>query len=180
VLTPPERLDLAGLVLRRERCGDAELVAATVEANLERLRPWMPWASPEAATVQTQRERLVRLERSWDDGTDFTCLLFDDIELSLLGVFGLHGRVEPGGIELGYWLASAAVGKGHATAAARALTHAALERDNIERVEIHCDEANLRSRRVPERLGYRLDRVKDDGIQAPAETGWGMVWVYPS
>ena len=175
----PERLELPGLVLRRQRLGEEEQIAKAVEANLAHLRPWMPWAVPEAATVQAQRERLVTVERGWDNDTDYAFTLLDAAEASLLGVFGLHRRIGPDGIELGYWLDHLSTGRGFATAAARALTQAALELDDVSRVEIHCDEANERSRLVPQRLGYRLDRVEADEIEAPGEIGHSMIWVYP-
>jgi RimJ/RimL family protein N-acetyltransferase len=57
------------------------------------------------------------------------------------------------------------------------LTRILLELDGIDRVEIHCDEANTRSAAVPQRLGYRLDRIQDVGVQAPFEIGRGMVWI---
>jgi RimJ/RimL family protein N-acetyltransferase len=44
-------------------------------------------------------------------------------------------------------------------------------------VEIHCDEANVASRAVPARLGYRLDRIDDVGVTAPGETGRSMIWI---
>jgi RimJ/RimL family protein N-acetyltransferase len=179
VVTPPSRIELDNSVLRRERIGDERLVSAAVKRNLGHLRPWMPWAVPDAATVQAQRERLVKVEQGWDDGSLYNFLLLDESEQSLLGVFGLHRRIAPGGLELGYWLDRQATGRGHATAAARALTDAALELPDIMRVEIHCDEANERSRRIPERLGYRLDRIESDEIEAPGEVGRSMIWIYP-
>jgi RimJ/RimL family protein N-acetyltransferase len=92
---------------------------------------------------------------------------------------GLHRLVDPGGIELGYWLTEVAVGHGHITAAAQALTIAALALPGVDRVEIHCDEANIRSQAVPWRLGYRLDRIETDDITAPAEIGRSMIWIFP-
>jgi RimJ/RimL family protein N-acetyltransferase len=55
------------------------------------------------------------------------------------------------------------------------LTRILLSLPRINRVEIHCDD--LRSAAVAERLGYRLDRIEDDGVNAPAESGRGMVWI---
>ncbi len=68
-------------------------------------------------------------------------------------------------------------GQGLATEAVALLTDAALAIDDVDRVEIHCDQANVRSATVPERLGYRLDRIDDDEIAAPGETGRSMIWV---
>jgi RimJ/RimL family protein N-acetyltransferase len=176
---PVDRVELAGPVLRRERIGDEELVAATVMENLDHLRPWMPWAVPESGTLDAQRERLIEVEKRWGDGTDYSFLLLDSSETELLGVFGLHRRIGPGGIELGYWLSRHATGRGFATMGARELTAAALRMPDVSQVEIHCDEANQRSRRIPERLGYRLDRIEPDEVKAPAEVGRSMIWVFP-
>ncbi|WP_282204335.1 GNAT family protein [Kitasatospora fiedleri] len=67
-------------------------------------------------------------------------------------------------------------GRGHP--AARALTTLPAGLPTVDRVEIHCDEANLRSAAVARRLGYRLDRVEAAGVRAPAESGRGMVWAW--
>lgn len=174
---PPEQVNLDVLVLRRSSPDDAELVAAAVASNLQHLEPWLPWASPAAGITENQRQRLVEASAAWDDGREFEYLLLEGKQLA--GVFGLHRRVGPHALELGYWLCENASGRGRATAAAKALTAAALDVDDVERVEIRCDKANLRSQLVPERLGYRLDRIEADDIEAPAELGQSMVWVFP-
>lgn len=72
---------------------------------------------------------------------------------------------------------AAHIGRGHATAGARALTAASFALPGIDRVEIRCDEANRASAAVPRKLGYRLTRVIDRPASAPGETGRGMIWV---
>jgi RimJ/RimL family protein N-acetyltransferase len=75
------------------------------------------------------------------------------------------------GLEIGYWIHQDHVGRGLATRLSRCLTTGAFSLDQITHVEIHCDQANAASRRVPERLGF--DYVGDvvRPIEAPAETG---------
>jgi RimJ/RimL family protein N-acetyltransferase len=131
----------------------------------------MPWASPAAGTPEAQRVRLQDLSTAWDAGREYAFLALSVPDDELLGVFGLHRRVGPGGIELGYGLAEVASGRGHATTGAKALTDVALALPDIERVEVRCDFANVRSQRIPERLGYRLDRIEVDEVEAPAELG---------
>lgn len=177
-LLPAERIELRGLILQRETVADAERVATAVADNLSHLTPWMAWAVPEASAVSFQRERLTSAMKRWQDGTDYGYLLWARDSDELLGMCGLHRRIGPGGIELGYWLTVAAVGHGHITSAAQALTIAGLALPGVDRVEIHCDEANVRSQAVPRRLGYRLDRIEADDIAAPAETGWSMIWIF--
>ena len=86
-------------------------------------------------------------------------------------------RIGPDGLEIGYWLDGAHTGRGLVTEAADLLTAAGLGLDGIERVEIHCDQANVRSAAVPARLGYRLDRIEPDEVRTPAESGHSMIWV---
>ena len=178
---PPEFIDVAAdLILRRPTPDDAEDMAAAIAASLEHLQPWMPWAAaPDAGAVTAQHERLADAARAWNSGEEFHFIAAGRDDGAILGRFGLHRRIGPGALELGYWLRPNAVGKGYASACARALTTVALSLPDVERVEIHCDEANVRSQRVPRVAGYRLDRIEPDGLQAPAEVGRSMVWVFP-
>ena len=84
----------------------------------------------------------------------------------------------PNGLEIGYWVRSDRTGRGLATSAASALTASALALDGVSRVEIHCDAANRRSAAIPEKLGYRLDRVETRPPTAPGETERHMIWVF--
>jgi RimJ/RimL family protein N-acetyltransferase len=177
---PPERIDGGDFVLRRTRLADAQLIANTVAANLGRLSAWMVWAVPAAGTVQEQRRRIPQTMARWDAGTSFQYLALHADTGTHLGNFGLERRVGPRAVELGYWLAEDATGYGYATAAARALTDVALNLSDVDRVEIHCDAANFRSLLVPRRLGYRLDRIEEDDVRAPAESGRSMIWTYPA
>ncbi|WP_063750134.1 GNAT family N-acetyltransferase [Kitasatospora cheerisanensis] len=175
---PPELLPLGGGAhLRRRRVADAAGLNAAVLANLDHLRPWMPWAA-NAPTLPESEELSVRGEQVWDEGTDFMYLLGLDAEPALvIGGFGLHGRLGPGALEIGYWVHREHTGRGLATAAARALTGAALALPGITRAEIHCDESNGASAAVPRKLGYTLDRIDAATPTAPAETGRKMIWV---
>ena len=174
--SPPDVLEVADLVLRRQRADDAEGIAAAVGASLPQLTCWMPWATDEAADPGFQRRRLEALS-GWEDGSEFAYVIVEDQDV--IGCMGLHVRMGPGALEIGYWLRSDRTGRGIATGCAGALTGAALGLVGVERVEIHCDEANVRSAAVPRRLGYRLDRIDDDEIAAPCEIGRNMIWVYP-
>ena len=58
-------------------------------------------------------------------------------------------------IEIGYWLRSEYQGRGLMTAAAEALCRMAFGQMGMENVEIKCAAGNLRSNRIPLRLGFR-------------------------
>jgi RimJ/RimL family protein N-acetyltransferase len=192
--TPPERLVAGPLVLRRVEADDAPIVAAAVGGSLAHLRPWMAWATPEAADVRTQLLRVAEADELWETGAGFIYVMIarhsapdgppgpdgsgGDPDGEFVGTIGMHRRAADDAVEIGYWIASAKTRRGYATAAARALTPVALELSRTRRVEIHCDEANTASAAVPRKLGYRLDRVEAHEREAPGERGRRMIWVW--
>ena len=93
----PERVDAGMLVLRRLRATDAGEIAAAVSASMEHLRPWMPWATAEAADPRTQRVRVAEADEMWAAGTDYIYSVFAAEESVLVGAIGLHRRGGDGG-----------------------------------------------------------------------------------
>lgn len=174
----PERIELVGhgAVLRRYELDDVDSLYTAVEESRDHLRPFMPWADESRAELAAFVAEAVA---QWTSGSDRNYVITDAETGEQLGGCGLHARLGPGAMEIGYWLRAGATGRGLITAAAGALTDAALAADGITRVEIHCDEANVRSAAVPRRLGYRLDRIERDEITAPAEVGRSMIWIWP-
>jgi ribosomal-protein-serine acetyltransferase len=100
-------------------------------------------------------------------------VLIDD---RVAGSCGLHRRLGPGALEIGYWVHPAFVRQGVATRVGAALTNAAFALREINHVEIHHDQANVASAGVPRRLGYRLIGEQPDEAPAPADTGIECVW----
>ncbi|RFA11891.1 hypothetical protein B7R21_11120 [Subtercola boreus] len=132
-----------------------EMLALT-SANLVRLREWEPWAQGE----QT-REGLVRYtEALMADAVAGrhipTVLRFDGMPIgSVTCRIDRQQRVA----ELGYWIDAAFEGRGIVTRACRAILEE-LEAQDITRAEVHAATGNDRSRRVAERLGFTLERVR--------------------
>lgn len=133
-------------------------------------------ATPAAAPLSpaTREEILEQFSRDWDAGGDgvYGVLVGDTVA----GGCGLHRRRGPTVLEIGYWLHVDHTGRGYATELAAALTDIGLAQPGIERVEIHHDQANVASRRVPERLGFQLVDEQPDGVRAPAEVGIDCTW----
>ncbi|CCQ14225.1 GCN5-related N-acetyltransferase [Rhodococcus sp. AW25M09] len=175
---PPDRIVTERLVIRRESVHDADVIADAIDRNRTRLLPWMGWVTDAAAEASTQVARIADAGEQWEAGEVFDYGIFELADGSFLGKIGMHRRIGPSGIELGYWLDVRAEGRGVITEATTALVREALELEDIERVEIHCDAANSRSQAVPRRLGFALDRIENRPIAAASETGRHMVWVY--
>jgi RimJ/RimL family protein N-acetyltransferase len=171
----PERLTLDdGVVIRRYVEDDIPEQVEVINANLDHLAPWMPWAQ-ERVTVESQLAWFRESDKLWDEGTNFVYGVYDPAG-HLVGGTGYHVRNGPGALEIGYWLVRVAVGKGLMTRVADALTRSAATVEGVTRVEIHCDADNVRSAAIPGRLGYSLVRVEEREIAAPGECGRHLIY----
>jgi RimJ/RimL family protein N-acetyltransferase len=142
------------MLLRRYEPDDAPLVKEAVDSSLDHLRTFMDWAWLAPEPVGVVRKRLRTFRDAFRHGDDWIYGLFTPDGSEVLGGAGLHRRVGPEALEIGYWIRASRVRQGLATEAAAALTRLAFERCGAIRVEIHVDPANTASVAVAERLGY--------------------------
>ena len=166
------------LVLRCWTPGDAPLLKEAIDASLPELKRWMPWAAAEPLPVAAKVERIGKMQRAFAAGEDWTYGIFDRNESRVVGGSGLHPRVAPDRLEIGYWIRSSEVGQGLATEVAAALADVAFRLHGASAVEIHCDPGNARSAGVPRRLGFEHVETRVADRPAPVGgTGDRMVWV---
>ena len=173
---PPERIDLGhGRALVRGSADRASAAAVSINESLEHLRPWMAWAA-EPATEAGLAVVFATGEELWERRRDFGYSIVEGPEERVVGGCGLHGRQDEHGLDIGYWVHVERAGQGLATEVSRALTDAAFEIPGIERVRIQCDERNVRSARVPEKLGYRFQGLSGACDRHPGREST-MEWV---
>jgi ribosomal-protein-serine acetyltransferase len=102
-LVLPERLEgRDGLLLRRWQLADAEILSVAVAQSADHLQPWMGWVSQEPMSLAQRRLWLAAREREWATGGDVLLGVFLSGEVA--GGCGLHRRVAPDGLEIGYWI----------------------------------------------------------------------------
>jgi RimJ/RimL family protein N-acetyltransferase len=179
VAGPVYRLHTRRLVARCWQPVDAPLLKAAVDASLEHLRPWMPWAAQEPQELQQKIDLLRAFRGKFDLGQDFVFGIFDRAETQVLGGCGLHPRLGEGALEIGYWIHQGHINQGLATEVAAALTKVAFEIEQVNRVEIHCAPDNLRSAAVPKKLGF----VHEATLRQRIAVGDGqrrdmMIWAF--
>ncbi|WP_061964453.1 GNAT family N-acetyltransferase [Demequina aurantiaca] len=172
----PHRVVTERVVIRAYEVTDAEEMDAVMVANHVRLREWMAWAWDEPQILETRRNLLRYFRERFDAGEDWTMGMFDRSSGALLGGTGLHPRGEPGLLEIGYWLAADAEGRGLMREVAAALTQVALEVAHANRVQVCCDPANVRSRGVPQSLGYTRVGVRTEPEGAEVGRELTEVW----
>jgi len=163
---------------------DAEALFILLEQNRDRLRPWIdPSALPE--TLQATRnytieclsnsleDPLVALEEYGDlfaELDDYISPLSPLMEMGIWMKESLVGELMIGRqedsfttAEFGYWISREMEGFGIITRSVSALMDYAIENMGIEQFEIGCAVTNVRSRAIPERLGYRLQATIPGG-----------------
>ena len=173
----PDTVVAGYLELHRWRPDHLDRLQDAVKASFTELHRWMPWAETMPTPVE-QLEVLRAGEAAFDDGREWSYMLIEPESDQLVGAAGLHPRSGPGSIEIGYWVRTDRTGRGHATAAAKALAESAFTcLADVHRVEIRMDRANGASAAIPRKLGYRLLGPEAREHLAPGQTGEGLIWV---
>ena len=129
-----------------------------VERDREYLRRWQNWPD-KIRTLQDMR-RLIHYsiqKRKQNSGMDFVVFHHGD-PVGKIGLVYINWYEEQ--TEIGYWLAQDRQGQGIITRSARALTGYALGRLKLGRVQIRCADGNMRSRAIPERLGFAFEGTR--------------------
>ena len=152
----PYRIETPRLVLRCWELADAPHLKTAVDASLETLRLWMPWAAEEPQTLEQKTALLEGFRARFLAGKDHIYGAWAPDGSAVLGGTGLHDRVGPGARETGYWVRVDAAGQGLATEMAAAMARVGFELLDLERMEIHCDTRNAPSAAIARKLGYTL------------------------
>jgi RimJ/RimL family protein N-acetyltransferase len=173
IVRPPARVAIGEAVLERWSFDDLDSLFVAVSANLEHLRPWMPWAADHGR--DSVAEFLAESHAGWERGARFEYAVRDP-GAAVLGSAGLMGRIGPGGLEIGYWIDAQHTRRGIATLAAAALSELGLALSTVDRVEIHHDEANKVSGAIPARLGFSKLGTFPCEARAPGEVGREVRW----
>ncbi len=163
---PVLSIETTRLLLACWRVGDAVALTEALHESREHLLPWMPWAEAEPEPVEAKLELILDWREAHLEGRDFHFAIFAREDGQLLGVLGLHPRIGPGALEIGYWVRSSAVGRGVATEASAAAARVALEVMGAHRVEIRMDSRNTASERIPIKLGLQREGLLRESTPA--------------
>lgn len=149
----PAHLETSRLRLVAWRPEDAPALRAVLDANDAHLRPWIPFMQHEPRTLDGTRAMIGQMQQAFLQGTAYRWALWCCAHINLQGEVMLIDRDESGSLELGYWMASSAVGRGLATEAARCASQVALRDLGAKTVVIRCDVTNAASNAVAAKLG---------------------------
>ena len=148
-----------------------------VIASYAQLHSWMSWCT-KPLRVEERRGFIERAAGKWAAQTAFHWFIFE-AGTRFLGTVSLMDSAGAGTLEIGYWLRTETTGRGIMSRCVARVGSLAFALPGIERVEIRCDAANVRSSAVPRRLGYRMIWQVRTEPSAPAECGVEQHWVAP-
>ena len=164
----PETIETARLLLCAPRSGDTAAINAGVLESFDELHEWMPWAKERPSLNDTEffsrrsaANFILRQELNYR-----IRLKTDDEFAGCVALFNIDWTLPR--FEIGYWLRTPLRGNGYMTEAVLGLAQMAVMSLNANRVEIRCDEKNVRSRAIPERLSFRLEGVLRNDSRTPA------------
>lgn len=160
-----EQIETERLIIRPPRIGDGAEVNAAIRETYADLHQWMEWADHLPTVAETEDNRRCA-NHNFRAGEDFSVQAYLKSTGALTVCAGLHPKNwQVPKFAIGYWCRAGYQGQGYVTETVRALTQIGIEILGANRIEIRCDERNERSRRVAERVGYRLEgRFKNDMI----------------
>ena len=131
----------------------AEQLNALVEQNHAHIKEWSAWLKDDR-TIENTHDFIKRNLAQLADNKGFNVAIWYRGEMAGQIGYNYLNWVDRK-TEIGYWLGAQFQGKGLMTKSCRALVRHAFEELKLNRVEMHCAVENRRSRRIPERLGFR-------------------------
>ncbi|MBD1378702.1 GNAT family N-acetyltransferase [Metabacillus arenae] len=160
----PDSFTTNRLFIRSPRFGDGKEVNEAIAYSINELRPWMPFAQ----SIPELEETEANIRQSCADfltRKDLRLHIYDKEKGHFIGSTGLHRmNWKARRFEIGYWCHSKYSGIGYITEAVEGLIKFAVKELKANRIEICADSKNMKSRRIPENLGFTLEAIlqKDD------------------
>ena len=155
----PEQIESARLLIRVARPGDGPAFNAAILESQAELAPWLGWVSP-APTIEASEFSCRRAYARFLLNEDLMVLFFLKASGVIVGGSGLHNADwKARKFDIGYWCRTGCSGQGLITEGVRALSEHALDVLAANRVALTCDESNVRSWKLAERAGFKLEGI---------------------
>ncbi|KDE27368.1 GNAT family protein [Bacillus altitudinis] len=168
LLDIPLQLETERLILRApHQTGDGKIVNQAIKDSFSELKAWLPFAqklpTAEETEINLRNAHINFLKRE-----SFRFLIFDKNSNHFIGTTSLE-RIDwtiPK-CEIGYWVNTKFSGNGYMTEAVEKLADFGLNNIKFRRIEIRCESTNLKSRAIPEKLGFVFEgTLRNDDLSA--------------
>lgn len=140
------------ITLRPFKEEDAEQIITVVKKNLGHLHTFLHWAV-ESYSLKSAEEFIAQATADADARKGLGFGIFEaGVLIGSIGFVNFNWISKR--TEIGYWIAVDSQGKGVITQSCKLLINFAFDDLKLHRVEIHCAVENVRSRAIPEKLGF--------------------------
>jgi len=168
LLDIPLQFETERLILRAPRQSvDSNIVNKAIRDSLNELMLWLPFAQ----TLPTVEETEVNLRKAYINFLNresFRFLIFHKNSNEFIGVSSfeeVNWNIPK--CHIGYWINTEYSGNGYMLEAIKGLTELGLNVIKFKRIEIRCESTNLKSRSIPEKLGFELEgTLKNEDLSA--------------
>ncbi len=155
------------LILRPPSPGDGKELNAAVNESFTELHTWMDWAR-EKPTLEDSETYVRQAAADWMLKKELNLLILDREEKTIIGGSGFNALDwELPKCAIGYWVRTPFAGQGYITETVNALALYAFNEMRVVRLEITCDEDNVPSRKVAERLGFEQEAILKKAARKP-------------
>ncbi|WP_342501817.1 GNAT family protein [Bacillus sp. FSL W7-1085] len=168
LLDIPLQLETERLILRApHQTGDGKIVNQAIKDSFSELKAWLPFAQ-ELPTAEETEINLRNAHINFLKRESFRFLIFDKNSNHFIGTTSLQ-RIDwtTPKCEIGYWVNTKFSGNGFMTEAVEKLADFGLNNIKFRRIEIRCESTNLKSRAIPEKLGFVFEgTLRNDDLSA--------------
>ncbi|MBH0231245.1 GNAT family N-acetyltransferase [Halobacillus yeomjeoni] len=148
------------LTLKPLEFKDAEELFNLSDRSRAHLQTWLPWIH-ETESVQDTKEYIQYCMNRYAENNGWTiCILYKN---KIAGIVDFHQLDWMNNkASIGYWMGSEYAGKGLLTRSCKVIFDYAFKQMGMNRIEIRAAEENVKSRAVPERLGFEQEGIIRD------------------
>ena len=135
----------------------AEELNSLIERNFNHIKKWSAWLKDDRS-IENTHAFIKRNLKQFADGEGFALGIWFAGEMA--------GQIEYNYLdwnnrktEIGFWLGESFQGKGLVTQSCRVLINYVFNELKLNRVEMRCGTENTKSRKIPEKLGFREEGI---------------------
>lgn len=131
----------------------AEEMFRLTQKNKQFLSQWLIWVR-DVKSLHDSKKKIQQDQDNFYNNTTLELGIFkNSVLIGRIGFISIKGFKA----EIGYWLSESENGKGIITLCCKKLIEYAFTQTSIYRIAIRMDTENIKSRKVPERLGFTLE-----------------------
>jgi len=135
----------------------AQSLFELTDSNREFLRPWFPWIEFTTQAKDTEKfiddqDKLYREKKAVQVVLEYETNIIGMVDYHEIDLNNEVGRI-------GYWLGEEFNGNGFMTSAVKEMVSMGFNDFALNRIEIQCAIENVKSRAIPERLGFAQEGI---------------------